>query len=110
MPKVLSALAPERGTYVIDVSFFDENEASVVPNSVTWTLTDALGTVINSRTEVSATPAATVSIVLSGDDLDIDDTSTRNLTVEALYTSNLGVNLPLKEWALFYIDDNRGVS
>jgi len=106
----LSLLAPEQGTYVINAVFTDEDSASVVPDSLTWTLTDNRGTVINSRLDVSATPAASVDILLTGADLDIDDGAERQILIEGTYTSTLGSGLPIKEQAHFWIDDFVGLS
>ena len=64
-------IAIEQSTYVITASFTDETGAAVVPNSVTWTLVNGDGQVVNSRSAVSVTPASSVTIVLSGDDLDL---------------------------------------
>ena len=57
----------------------------------------------NERENVTATPAETVSVVLSGDDLEIftDDDRKRTLKVEATYNSTYGEGLPLKEELVF---------
>lgn len=99
MATTLSTVAMESSTYVVTMSFTDENGDAVVPNSVTWTLTDEDGTVINDREDVVVAPASSISIVLSGEDLDPgDDLLTfLLLTVSAEYDSDLGVGLPLVE-------------
>jgi hypothetical protein len=107
MPTKLTTLAPERGTYVVRASFADENEDAVTPNSgLTWTLTDAQGTVVNSRLAVSIVAASTVNIVLTGLDLALGDElfgKTRKLLIEGTYNSSLGNNLPIKEEITFTI-------
>lgn len=100
----------EKSTGVITAEFTDEDGADLVPSSVVWSLTDAAGSVINSRDQVSITPASTINIVLSGNDLAIsggfDGTAEeRRVTVEAVYNSTYGSSLPLKDSAIFWITD-----
>ncbi len=103
----VSQAVKERSTCVISVSFTDESGAAVTPTAVTWTLTDAAGTVINDREDESVTPASEVDIVLKGDDLALpeDTTSLRLLTVEATYNSTYGSGLPLKDCCRFYVEN-----
>jgi hypothetical protein len=107
----LDVHATEKSTYVVTATFKDENEVLVVPNIITWTLTDESGTVINSRTDVSvAFPASVINILLSGLDLAMQPSETagtvgRVVTVNATYESTLGSNLPLKGEVRFYIDN-----
>ena len=61
--------ANEGGSVFITASFADRNEDPVVPNTVEWSLCDGDGNIINSREDVSETPAESVTILLSGDDL-----------------------------------------
>jgi len=107
----LSVKAVEESSYLIQVLFKDGDGNAVVPNAVTWTLTDVEGNVINSRTAVVATPASTVNILLSGDDLALGVTVghvkriKRILTIQATYTSSYGVNLPLKSSVEFEVEN-----
>lgn len=108
MPTVLVNKAIEKSTFAVDASFFDETDTPVVPNSgLTWTLTTGAGTVINSRTSVSITPATTVTIVLSGNDLALSTTGNDNgervITIQGTYNSSLGSNLPIKDEVKFFI-------
>jgi len=99
--------AIEKSTYIVTVAFTDEDGDDLIPTTITWTLTDVSGTVVNSREDVSvAIPAASINIVLSGDDLAIISgvTNKRILTVEAIYTSDYGIGLPLKARAEFTIE------
>lgn len=108
MPSTLTTEAVERSTYVVDLTFTDENGDAVTPTAVTWTLTDELGNVVNGRDAVSATAAATVTVVLSGLDLAVGGDLVgvwRRLLVEATYTSDLGAGLPLKDEIRFKIGD-----
>ena len=93
----LSTKAPEKGTYVINAAFYDEDDNEVVPNSASWTLTDRQGNIINGREDVSITGLSTsVDVVLSGDDLKIihgQDEEERFFLVKYSYDSSLGSGL-----------------
>ena len=99
MAITLEPNALEDSTYVVTAAFTDEDGIAVVPNTVTWSLKDKSGTVINERTAVDETPASSLDIVLSGDDLDPgapdSDVGLILLTVTAPYDSALGAGLPL---------------
>lgn len=111
MPQTLTARAIDKSTYVIVATFRDEDDALVTPNSgLNWTLTKLDGTVINSRNAVSITPGTSVTIVLSGADLDYDDGRERVLTIQGTYDSDLGSNLPLKDQVRFTVQDLIAVS
>ena len=111
---LLATLAAEESTYVVAVSFRDANDAEVVPDSITWSLRDPDGTIINSRVAVAvAAPAADINIVLTGDDLAKRRTQRyepRLVHVDAVYTSDLGAGLPYHGEFLFYIEDLVAVS
>ena len=95
----ITTKAVEKSTYVVSVSFTDENGDSVVPDSVKWTLLNIYGNEINDRLEVEITSLSNeIDIVLSGDDLVVEDgveEATRILIIEATYTSTLGSGLPM---------------
>jgi len=114
MPIKATIPAIEQSTYVVTLTFKDEDGNSVSPNSIKWTLTDSAGNVINSRQDVSISPASSVSIVLRGDDLALQasesDVGQRILTVEATYDSDKGSNLPLKDELSFYVVNLTNVS
>jgi len=101
----LKTKALELSTYIIAVSFLDEDGTPVSPNTLIWTLTDSAGNVINSKENVSVFGLATVvDIVLSGSDLRTTTTGeTRILTVRATYDSDAGMNLPLNAEVSFAI-------
>jgi len=106
MPATLTTHAIEEGTFIITASFTDEDGQDVVPTTLTWTLTDTEGVVINGREDVEVTsPAASVDIVLKGDDLAIGHapTAERILTVEGTYTG-AEAGLPIKDQVKFVID------
>lgn len=105
---IISEKANEKGTFVVTASFTDENGDSVIPVSITWSLSRSDGTIVNSRQDVSVgSPAATVNIVLYGSDLATfsGDNYRRILTIEALYNSDLGGQYPIKDEMHFAIND-----
>lgn len=98
MATVLIVTATEGSTYVVTAAFTDEDGDAVVPASITWTLTDSQGSVINERDGVEVeTPAASVDILLQGADLEADPSGGGYLlfTIDATYNSSLGSGLPL---------------
>lgn len=107
MPITLTTEAIEGSTYSIPITFTDTTATEVAPNSdLTWTLTDVVGNVINSRSGVSITPATTVTVVLHGDDLAVSDAyrdNRRLVTFQCTYNSSIGTNLEFVEWAEFTI-------
>ena len=107
----LTVMPAEKGTAKVAVTFTDETGASATPSAVTWTLTDTSGNVINSRLDVTATPGATVTFAMSGEDLAVTGNDVRRvLLIEWTYTSSLGSNLPGKAQAFFSIEELVGVS
>lgn len=108
--KTVTDRLAEKSTGVFTCAFKDEDGQAITPTSATWTLTDTAGEVVNSRDEVAIVSLATsVDIVLSGDDLAISDgfegsAEERILTVEAVYDSDLGSDLPVKAECRFFID------
>jgi len=102
----LSVAAADRSTYKVTASFEDSAGAAVIPSAITWTLTDRSGTVVNGRDAVAiGSPAASVDIVLSGDDTAYELGAWRILTVEATYSSDEGNDLPLNEECIFPIEN-----
>lgn len=99
----------ENGTIVLDVSFLDEDGIAVIPATIAWTLTDDVGTIINSRHAVSvAVPAAAIHIVITGDDAAIlsdTDQGKRVVLLEWTYNSTLGAGLAATDEILFSVRD-----
>lgn len=99
--------AVEKSTYIVTLTFIDEDDDPVTPASGTWTLTDEDGTVINSREdEVISSLDTSVDVVLSGDDLAVSSGFTGNaesriFTFEGTYNSDLGAGLPLRDQLKF---------
>jgi len=109
MPDYLETHAIRKGTYKITTAFTDAAGSAVTPTSATWTLTDVSGTVINSREDVVMSPDTSIDTVLQGDDLDFqsgeDNSVERIFTVEAIYSSDEGDDLPSNKEIHFIIDD-----
>lgn len=115
MASILSTKAKEESTYIITATFTDEDGNSVAPTSLSWTLTNIDGTVMNSKSAVSvgtSSLASSVNIVLSGEDLSMESSSsteTRILTIEGTYNSTLGTGLPIKDNIKFKIEQLRSI-
>jgi hypothetical protein len=106
MPITLTDTAAEESTFAIELAITDENGDPLIPQTLAWTLTDLAGSVINERAGVEiTTPASTVTIVLSGDDLVLPRQSDpiRVVTIEGTYDGTLGNGLPMKEEVQFAI-------
>jgi len=109
----ISTHAKEESTFIIQMTFTDEDGDAVVPQSIKWHLMDINGLAyINSRQDVAvASPSSVVDVVLYGDDLQILSTEShksevkRKFIVEATYNSDLASNLPLKGETVFTIDN-----
>jgi len=114
MSTTLSEHAQEQSTYIVSTSFLDSEGAAITPTSVIWTLTDEHNTIINGRDAVNVpSPTPVVDIVLAGDDLAILEdrpVCVRYLTIEALYDSAHGTDLPIKDQIVFYVDNLRAVT
>ena len=101
----------EESSGSIVVEFEDRDGDDVIPTSIKWTLTTTDGvTIINEREQEDVeTPAASIEILLSGNDLALltaeisDRTVTRKLTIEAVYDSDLGDDLPLNSEKSFSV-------
>jgi len=115
MPTILTTAVIEESTFIVTAAFTDDAGSAVIPNSgLNWTLTDSSGTIINNRDGiVIGAPAASVDIVLFGDDLAVlgsSDDFIRYLTIEGTYDSDAGSDLPIKDHARFVVTDLVAVS
>lgn len=92
--------AVEKSSYFPIAAFFDEEDAPEDVKTLTWTLTDIFGNIINDRDAVVVTnPSSVETVVLSDGDLAVfgdNDRLQRLITFEATYDSDLGNDLPLK--------------
>lgn len=116
MPTILTTPAIEQGTFAAVAAFTDDAGDPVVPNAdLTWSLykkVSGVETVVNGRDAVAIDSAASVTIVLKGDDLALvtGESKSRWLLIEGSYDSDLGENLPLKDTMQFSIVNLVGVS
>ena len=104
----LTVTPVEKGTLKVTAVFTDEDENSVAPKTLTWTLTDSSGTVINEREDVAvSSPSATQVIMLTGDDLQIPTggNTARHFYLEGTYDSDNGFDLNIRALAIFTIED-----
>lgn len=94
-------------SWILRVSFFDENDTPVIPNSIKWSLVDSEGNIINGRDEVAVSPAAAVVYIhlLPLDNAETLD-SKRVVRIKAKYFSVLipGEEITLIEEAVYYVD------
>lgn len=112
MPTVLTAQAVEQSSFVLEATFYDEEGNLATPSSLTWTLTDSFGTVINGRENVPITATGGIATVtLHGDDLALPHKARnrRVLAFSGTYASSLGT-LEIKDFAEFTIVDIVSVS
>jgi len=110
----MQQLAPayDRSSYFVTLEFHDETGAPVTPTSITWSLTDGAGTIVNSRDQVAISPPAqTVTVALSGADLAYKSTgtrleNTRKIVCQAMYLNSItNGNMPINKQAGFAIID-----
>ena len=89
----------------VNVALTDEAGTTVTPATLVWWWSDANGTAINSRDEVSATPGnPTVIKLLPADTtLTSDVDAIRWLTIKATYDSSLGAGRTVTEWGALLI-------
>jgi len=123
MPTTLTEIAQEKSTYLVTFTFQDENGDVVVPATVVWSLTDGNGNIVNSLTDQSETPASSITITLTGDDLQVSAAETalarvgnrntvrRHIVVEAIYDSvTYGNGLGLNDEAVFELENLKKVA
>ena len=109
MSVALSMKVPDKSTCVVSASFFDSAGNPATPTSLTWTMTNGAGSVVNGRSAVLvAAPSTSVDIVLGADDTDHEDGERRIIVFDAIYNSTEGNDLPLRGAASFRIEDLRG--
>lgn len=104
----LEEKAPEGGTFGIRCNFVEKTPDGDVPYTpkpgLVWSLKDASGNPVNGRTSIPISPAQSVDIVLSGNDLAlVGGPSKRFVTVEGTYDGILGSDLPIVKEVSFQI-------
>jgi hypothetical protein len=111
----LSVSVNESSTIVVTAAFRDEEGTAITPNSITYTLMDSGGTVVNEKEDEVVAPAESIDMVFYGDDLKLSDAGNlssdpvRRVLVETTYDSTYGVDLPSKAECQFSIVDLLGV-
>jgi hypothetical protein len=100
----------ESSSMVIEVTFTNFDGALFTPKTCKWTLTDSVGTVINSRSRVSATvTTSTHEFLLQGEDLKFAITGVtdgnRVFTIEGTFDHALGTDIPFREQFGFKVID-----
>ena len=97
----------EEGTATFKVMFYDEDDNLVVPDSITWTLSDDKRNVINGRLNVAViVPASTIYVQISGNDNVREGYGIkRRLLVKWIYDSSYGNDLPQYEEIWFTLED-----
>ena len=101
----------DKSLRTIVVAFTDDDDIAVTPTTITWTLTDISGSIINSRENVNvATPAAEIDVVLEGADVDYDDGEERVLTLKVVGNVNAGNSKTWYDEVRFQIEDLLNVS
>ena len=100
----------EGSSLPILITFANPDGAAVTPNTdtVTWTLSDSSGTIINDRKQVAVSSAASIKIVLDEDDTSAQTGETalklqRHFLVKYEYDSTYGNNLKGKGLLIFHI-------
>ena len=100
--------AREENSYTISMQFKDEDGTTCTAETLTWTLTDMDGNIINSRDGESVTPSSTTeTVTLTPSDTTIvaGQSNERLFLAEWTYDSDYGTGLTGKKQAIFIIDD-----
>lgn len=110
MPTTITATKAEAGgTFIVTCAFTDEDDSPVAPDTLTWSLYNSDGEIINSREDVAIeSPSTSEDIVLYGDDLVVGvghDEDECHLIINGTYTSSAGAGLPLRNQLNFYVVD-----
>lgn len=119
MPTNLSKPAVRGSNYQVTnrfrVPISEDVWQDIVPDTVSWTLRDLRGNIVNNRENVSipgGSLAATITLVLYGDDLEpavdgeaVDIDPVRILIWNATYTYDGVSGLPWRDWCRFILVD-----
>jgi len=100
--------SPRQGSSAkVTANFKDSsNGSAVIPASVTYSLLTVDGTIVNDLDAVPISPASSIEIWLTGDDLQILDEANeyeiRDILIEATYNNGAAV-VPLKDVGRFTV-------
>jgi hypothetical protein len=105
MPTEIQFKPVDQSTIIAVCTFKDEDDDLLTPNAdtVTWSLYNEQGQIVNEREDEAIASDNPVNIVISGNDIKYSDGARRILVVKARYNSTLGDNLPLVDMASFSI-------
>lgn len=101
--------ALDGSSYFVTLDFADEDGDAVSPKTLFWSLLDSDENVVNGRDAVApGSLSASMTIVLSGDDINIAagrrcNTQLRYFTVSGTYDSDLGSDLPITDYLEFLV-------
>lgn len=113
MPVTSTVEAMEQSTFGVTVSAFTDTEGTAVtPATFSWTLIrKSTGDIVNDREDVSETPAASIRVVLAGDDLQryTGDDGLRQLVMQWTYDSDDGSGMVGREVLTFFVRDVQSV-
>lgn len=101
--------ATEGSSYIIEAQLFDEQNEPVMPTTVSWSLRNRRGEIVNNRQSVFVSPDTEFRIVLTRDDLLVSDGDWRHVTVKGEYDSSAGSGLSFASEVAFEITDLLGV-
>ena len=110
MPITLADQVPDGSAAVATATFTDEDGVAVIPDSINWSLFDPDGAIVNSKEEVSvAVPAASVDILIEGENNLYSGGYKRTFVIEAVVDLAAGNNQDSNESATYQILDIPGV-
>lgn len=93
----------EGGTLILPLVFFDETDTEGVPDTLTWTLKNFSGEVVDELEDQTLVPSEEITLVLTGAQLSVGSYGTdRELQIKGTYESTLG-SLHLDQAVRFYI-------
>lgn len=110
MPITLSDKVPDGSACVATATFTDEAGDAVIPDSITWSLYDQDGTIVNSKEDVAVvTPAASVDVLIEGENNLYSGGHKRTIVFKAVVDLAAGNNQDSNESATYQILDIPGV-
>ena len=108
MKATLTTSAHPNGSYQITSAFTDEDGDAVTPETgLTWTLKDDKGDVVNSRTAVAMTEAASIETWLTGADLasqGVEDNGLRVFSLDGQIITDGPTTVDIDSAVIFPID------
>jgi len=112
----LTTSANERSTLVVTPTFVDSDGVEITPTSLTWSLLDSSGNVINSRSDVVvASLSGDIDIYLFGPDLiilpgEISTHTERHLVLKATWLENGSIEYPIVQEFIFFVKRINGAA